>query len=1339
MLLTNNHFTPVIGIDLHFNTLPPFNPIHPYIGIVIDPMDYIPFIGSSVNVNGIPRGVTDTGGRIITFVHIPLFTGPFAMTPVIGHESMNFFGSKDAYMEGRRISPKGYMEMTCNDIGIPLSLSPGKKWWKPVPSLFAPTSMSLPIPTGNPVNIAGPYVPDLMGIFINLAAGLGFGVLMKGLGKVLSSMLKKLNKLAKKAAKGPNRLSNFLCKHGFEPVDLIQGIVFYETVDFELPGPIPLIWTRIWNSDASYDHQLGHGCHFSYSLDLEIHYNDSFIGVMLADGRSVGFPLLEDEQEFYHRMERLTLKRIGNNYTVYHHTDQLTYHYDAVTDARCVATKISNVAGLAICLHYVTGVFTGITDSGNRELAFDLDGSKRITAVYLITKKGKELLVGYRYDKEGDLIAILDALEQATTITYDNHLMGSKTDRNGQTFYWEYDKQGRCIHTWGDGGVLEGRLAYYPELGYNVITDALGNESLYYYNEDFLCTQIQDALGNSKFFEYTDMFELYREIDEEGNLTGYTYDDKGNLTSVIQPDSTRYTYVYDENDRLIIANDPEGNSRIWNYDESGLLGSTVAPDKGITAFQYNDQGLVCEIRDVSKRRTRLEYDDQHNLTKMFLAQTKVATWVYNDRGEVDRSTDPLGDTQKFSYDALGRVTQIIHADNSSVQLQYNAYDEVIHARNNHHDVRFEYTPMGNLKVREENGTKVQFTYNKNEELIHIQNEHLELYQFKRNGNGDVVEEIGFDGLKKGYHRDRAGKVIRIQRPDERWTEYEYNLRGQIIRSEYYDQSWETYSYDKRGLLVGAVNEQISVQLKRNAMGRIIEDQQGEHQVQSRYNRNGQRTAVTSSLGADIQHEYDTLGNLIATQAGTKDLENSWRMQMQYNKLGQEISRTMSGAIQSNWEYDTGGHPIVHQVKTEKGTVRHRRYSWSANNRLWKMFNELTQGQTDYAYDAFGNLAWAKYEDGQYDYKLPDEVGNLFETKERKDKQYAEGGRLIRDKDFFYCYDAEGNLIEKTGKESWKYQWQGNGMLKQVERPNGTKVTFEYDALGRRTAKIVEKNITRFVWDGNTPLHEWNYAVENRPEWIVDDIGFLQQDQPESITSDCITWVFEEGTFKPTAKIIGNQKYSIVTDYLGTPCQAFDEKGEKVWEMELDIYGKRRNIEGASSFIPFRFQGKYEDIETGLHYNRYRYYNPNSGMYLSQDPIGLAGGNPTVYAYVYDSNTQIDPFGLDLHHIISQEVYKVFKNDLKNIKDYVQNVSKKAKDISNLIDLDKPFHGNHPKYNEYVKDKVQKLIDKNNLNLKSIRKLQNEMLGHIDNALKSGKNLNTYFKEGLHLKNKIKCH
>lgn len=110
MLPTNSHITMVVGVDVHVTTAPPFNPIHPYIGMVMDVADYIPFLGTNVSVNGLKRGVSDTGGMIIPLVHIPL-AGPFAMASMIGHESMNFFASQTVFCDGTRMSPKDHMSL----------------------------------------------------------------------------------------------------------------------------------------------------------------------------------------------------------------------------------------------------------------------------------------------------------------------------------------------------------------------------------------------------------------------------------------------------------------------------------------------------------------------------------------------------------------------------------------------------------------------------------------------------------------------------------------------------------------------------------------------------------------------------------------------------------------------------------------------------------------------------------------------------------------------------------------------------------------------------------------------------------------------------------------------------------------------------------------------------------------------------------------------------------------------------------------------------------------------------------------------------------------------------
>lgn len=131
-----------------------------------------------------------------------------------------------------------------------------------------------------------------------------------------------------------------------------------------------------------------------------------------------------------------------------------------------------------------------------------------------------------------------------------------------------------------------------------------------------------------------------------------------------------------------------------------------------------------------------------------------------------------------------------------------------------------------------------------------------------------------------------------------------------------------------------------------------------------------------------------------------------------------------------------------------------------------------------------------------------------------------------------------------------------------------------------------------------------------------------------ITSHPVTtWVFEEGTFVPVAKLEKLRQLSIVSNYMGTPEVMYDDEGSSIWSCSLNSYGKVRNFKGdKKGDCPFRYQGQYEDAETGLYYNRFRYYSPDEGMYISQDPIGLMGGHE-LYSYVDDTNFWIDQFGL----------------------------------------------------------------------------------------------------------------
>ncbi len=211
------------------------------------------------------------------------------------------------------------------------------------------------------------------------------------------------------------------------------------------------------------------------------------------------------------------------------------------------------------------------------------------------------------------------------------------------------------------------------------------------------------------------------------------------------------------------------------------------------------------------------------------------------------------------------------------------------------------------------------------------------------------------------------------------------------------------------------------------------------------------------------------------------------------------------------------------------------------------------------------------------------------------------------------------------------------MLKLVRDPDGRETVYEYDALGRRIAKITGDSITRYIWNEHVILHEWSYPLAQRPQLVVTAAGGLSYDRSEPISDNLATWVYDPESYTPSAKLVRGQQYTIISDYLGTPTHAFDNEGKKVWECELDIYGKVRKITGERYFVPFRYQGQYEDAETGLYYNRFRYYDPESGEYISKDPIGLNGGL-ALYNYVQDVNVLLDILGLSTVYLRNKEYY-----------------------------------------------------------------------------------------------------
>jgi RHS repeat-associated protein len=257
------------------------------------------------------------------------------------------------------------------------------------------------------------------------------------------------------------------------------------------------------------------------------------------------------------------------------------------------------------------------------------------------------------------------------------------------------------------------------------------------------------------------------------------------------------------------------------------------------------------------------------------------------------------------------------------------------------------------------------------------------------------------------------------------------------------------------------------------------------------------------------------------------------------------------------------------------------------------------------------------------------------------------------------HDACGRLIERTldrdgfRPQRWTYAWDVHDRLVSSSFLNGASETetwtFTYDPFGRRITKVRQlrgqererANLlwpqpegrtdtpqvgTFFLWDGDQLTAEAPLHLGGHVEW-----GKSTQ------------WLYaDEGSHTPIAKRLPDgTTLSIVSDHLGTPKEMFDGKGNLVWAADHHVWGAVRSVRASGALAlkpaqdsqpaehhcPFRFPGQYEDIETGLYYNRHRHYDPLTGQYASPDPIGLAGGDRP-QGYVGNPGVWVDPFAFN---------------------------------------------------------------------------------------------------------------
>jgi RHS repeat-associated protein len=1239
MMPAGKHFDPVTGIDVHIvqppGPVPPLPVPHPFIGILIDPMDYAPFIGATVKVNGIPRAQAGTSGKCLP-VHVPL-GGVFVKPPA--NECEMFMGSSTVSVDGDAFSYLALPALSCQDIGMPPI--PRLKKKSQTKSLVLPTSLVLPIP-GAPVLVGGPPTISLMGI----AQKLGMAALGKAFKKLRklqkgSKRMKALSDRAHAAAKKAmdklgvppsvqNKVQKGICTVTGHPVDVATGKVFTDNVDFEFPGPLHLKWERTWFSTSIYSGPLGNGWHHSY--DMALVEDENAVAIRMADGRPAEFPRLAEGDEHFDRKEKLTLGRDDQGY-VLRTKDRLAYRFSLQATAKGVhpLASVSNASGHRIEFSYDgAGSLSHVTDSANRTFRVNSDTAGRILSIDAPhPEKPAEWfpLVRYEYDSAGCMANAFDALGYCWSFQYRNHLLIKETNRNGLSFHFEYDTldaYARCTRTWGDGGIYDHSLSYDHDNCITTVTDSLGNKTLYHWDGSGLVVKKVEPNGGTVHSEFNEFNELVKRTDALGQISEFAYDDRGNRIAIKGPSGVSIELRY-EDDLLVSASDPLGGQWKWEYDHSGNLLRRTDSMGQMIEFTYS-RGLLVRMRKLGGAEVLLTHDSQKRVSGIQLEDGSCVERSYDRLGRCTAMRDPAGKRRKRTVDLAGRPVAIEQPDGSVQSYGYDPEGNLTSIQGGRRNVKFGYSGLNRTSYRTEDGKTVKFLYDYEERLIGIENEQGDKYTFVLDANGEMKEEVGFDGVHRYFTRDLKGRIIETRHPDGCVTKFTWDASDRVVAVDHGDGLVEQFEYRPDGRLMAATTPRFALSFQRDLRGKLLKEIQGDHWVASTFDNSAFRIGIESSLGTTQTISRSIRGKVSKLRSNSLEDGASWFVEFKRDVHGLEVERVLPGGLKASWNRDSAGRPTRQKLWGPRSSHTWE-YCWEAGGKLHEI-RDSVWGDTQYMYDALGNLVWSSDLSSHSVLRIADEAGNIFSSENRSDRVYSAGGRLLKSMSAEgktqYRYDGQGNLVGKSieGGGSWTYHWNRAGLLSKVVRPDGLPVEFAYDALGRRVSKTFGNRVTYWVWDGNVPLHEWTDLLNPKAEGAT-----LQSRSMRAIgRSKPITWIFKPESFVPLAKLADGKAYSILTNPIGAPVALCDQEGHEVWSAKIDIYGKVEKSKGQPAMCPFRFPGQYEDVETGLYYNKFRYYDPGTGRYISQDPLKIRGGtNP--YAYSADPLTASDPFGL----------------------------------------------------------------------------------------------------------------
>ncbi|EOT8894037.1 AHH domain-containing protein, partial [Escherichia coli] len=834
----------------------------------------------------------------------------------------------------------------------------------------------------------------------------------------------------------------------------------------------------------------------------------------------------------------------------------------------------------------------------------------------------------------------------------------------------------------------------------------------------------------------------------------------GQLSRYTAADGAEWLYRYDERGLFSNITDPAGQTWTQLCDERGLPVSLVSPQGEETRLAYTAQGLLSGIFRQDERRLGIEYDHHNRPETLTDVMGREHHTEYSGHDLPVKMRGPGGQSVRLQWQQHHKLSGIERAGTGAEGFRYDRHGNLLAYTDGNGVVwTMEYGPFDLPVARTDGeGHRWQYRYDKDTlQLTEVINPQGESYLYVLDNCGRVTEEHDWggvvwryrydaDGLCTArvngleetilYSRDAAGRLAEVISPEGK-TQYAYDKSGRLTGIFSPDGTSQRTGYDERGRVNVTTQGRRAIEYHYPDEHTVIrcilppEDERDRHPDESllkttyRYNAAGELAEVILPGDETLTFSRDEAGREVLRHSN-----RGFACEQGWNAAGQPVSQragffpeeaTWGGLVPSlvrEYRYDSAGNVSGVTSREDYGRETRREYRLDRNGQVTAVTASGTglgygEGDESYGYDSCGYLKA--------------QSAGRHRISEETD-QYAGGHRLKQAGNTQYDYDAAGRMVSRTKHrdgyrpETERFRWDSRDQLTGYCSAQGEQWEYRHDASGRRTEKRCDRKKIRFtyLWDGDSiaeireyrddKLYSVRHLVFNGFELISQQFSRVRQPHP----SVAPLWV--------------TRTNHAVSDLTGRPLMLFNSEGKTVWRPgQTSLWGLALSLPADTGYPDPRgeldpeaapgllYAGQWQDVESGLCYNRFRYYEPETGMYLVSDPLGLQGGEQT-YRYVPNPCGYVDPLGLvgcstklgknmmeamglarsttwkgyRAHHIIPKELWN--HPVLQKIKYDIDKATNGIflRKVDDGVSAMARHQGNHDGYTQVIKDALDKI-------------------------------------------------